>query len=142
MGGVGGVPASPEGAGVPARPRAPRPTPQEAPRHLAARLRAPEAVPVSIHPQAGRLWHVSCDEQPELCRQIGDVPAFEAWAPGGGAERYAGRKSTEGLVEFVRLKVELEQRAVSTGAGRRLTPSELRERTPIDTDALMRQSLK
>ena len=140
MGGVGGVPASPEGAGVPARPRAPRPTPQEAPRHLAARLRAPEAVPVSIHPQAGRLWHVSCDEQPELCRQIGDVPAFEAWAPGGGAERYAGRKSTEGLVEFVRLKVELEQRAVSTGAGRRLTPSDLRERTPIDTDALVRQS--
>ena len=137
---MGGVPASPEGAGVPARPRAPRPTPQEAPRHLAARLRAPEAVPVSIHPQAGRLWHVSCDEQPELCRQIGDVPAFEAWAPGGGAERYAGRKSTEGLVEFVRLKVELEQRAVSTGAGRRLTPSDLRERTPIDTDALMRQS--
>ena len=140
VGGVGGVPASPEGAGVPARPRAPRPTPQEAPRHLAARLRAPEAVPVSIHPQAGRLWHVSCDEQPELCRQIGDVPAFEAWAPGGGAERYAGRKSTEGLVEFVRLKVELEQRAVSTGAGRRLTPSDLRERTPIDTDALVRQS--
>ena len=140
MGGVGGVPSSPEGAGVPARPRAPRPTPQEAPRHLAARLRAPEAVPVSIHPQAGRLWHVSCDEQPELCRQIGDVPAFEAWAPGGGAERYAGRKSTEGLVEFVRLKVELEQRAVSTGAGRRLTPSDLRERTPIDTDALVRQS--
>lgn len=137
---MGGVPASPEGAGVPARPRAPRPTPQEAPRHLAARLRAPEAVPVSIHPQAGRLWHVSCDEQPELCRQIGDVPAFEAWAPGGGAERYAGRKSTEGLVEFVRLKVELEQRAVSTGAGRRLTPSDLRERTPIDTDALVRQS--
>ena len=140
MGGVGGVPASPEGAGVPARPRAPRPTPQEAPRHLAARLRAPEAVPVSIHPQAGRLWHVSCDEQPELCRQIGDVPAFEAWAPGGGAERYAGRKSTEGLVEFVRLKVELEQRVVSTGAGRTLPPSELGERTPIDTDALMRQS--
>ena len=140
MGGVGGVPASPEGAGVPARPRAPRPTPQEAPRHLAARLRAPEAVPVSIHPQAGRLWHVSCDEQPELCRQVDDVPAFEAWAPGGGAERYAGRKSTEGLVEFVRLKVELEQRAVSTGAGRRLTPSDLRERTPIDTDALVRQS--
>ena len=65
-----------------------------------------------IHHQAGRLWHISCDEQPELCRQVGDVPAFEAWPPGGGAERYAGQKSTEGLVEFLRLKVELEQQAV------------------------------
>jgi hypothetical protein len=65
-----------------------------------------------IHHQAGRLWHISCDEQPELCRQVGDVPAFEAWPPGGGAERYAGQKSTEGLVEFLRLKVELEQQAL------------------------------
>ena len=74
-------------------------------------------MPFFIHRQAGRLWHISCDEQPELCRQVGDVPAFEAWAPGGAAERYVGRKSTEGLVEFVRLKVELdEQQAILNGA--------------------------
>lgn len=118
--------------------------PQEAPRRLATRLRAlsgNEAVRVSIHRQAGRLWHISCDEQPELCRQVGDVPAFEAWAPGGGAERYAGRKSTGALVEFVRLKVELEQQAVSRGAGPTLTPGELGKRTltPIDSHDLMMQ---
>ena len=76
-----------------------------------------EAVPFFIHRQAGRLWHISCDEQPELCRQVGDVPAFEAWAPGGAAERYVGRKSTEGLVEFVRLKVELDEQQALLNRG-------------------------
>ena len=45
------------------------------------------------------------------------MPAFEAWAPGGAAERYVGRKSTEGLVEFVRLKVELDEQQAILNAG-------------------------
>ena len=90
---------------MPARPRAPR--------RLRRRPIAEHSVKrggaVFHPPPGGALWHISCDEQPELCRQVGDMPAFEAWAPGGAAERYVGRKSTEALVEFVRLKVELDE---------------------------------
>ena len=108
-------PAAPDGAGMPARPERPGASGGAAPpcRPFAERSLKRSGALFHFHRQAGRLWHISCDEQPELCRQVGDVPAFEAWAPGGAAERYVGRKSTEGLVEFVRLKVELdEQQAI------------------------------
>ena len=104
---------------MPARPRAPRRLRRRraALPPLRRALSQTERCPFSFRRQAGRLWHISCDEQPELCRQVGDVPAFEAWAPGGAAERYVGRKSTEGLVEFVRLKVELDEQQALLNRG-------------------------